>query len=467
MRALLIGLLLLLPAGGHAPSASAPASTSTLAITDVSVVPMDSERVLPHQTVLVRGDRIVTLGPVDSVAVPAGATRIDGSGRWLMPGLIDMHVHIHDDDDGTLYVANGVTTIRNMWGTRETLDLREQYRSGRALGPTIYTTGPILDGNPPIWPMSTVIENATQAEKEIAAEKAAGYDFVKVYSRLTREAYRGILEAARRHAMRVVGHVPDSVGLGGVLEARGQESIEHLTGYLMAAQPDDSPAFRLKGRTQRRAMAANVDDRKIGELARRTREAGTWNCVTLIVTQRFSQLDHYDSLRDLPETGYASPGQIARWNPANDFRVSRATEDDYVAMRAVCAFQMRMTKALRDSGARILLGTDTSNPFVVAGFAAHRELDLLVRAGLSPYEALRAGTADAAEFLHASAEMGRVSPRLRADLVLLDANPLEDVRAAALIRGVVLRGRWLPANELQDALHRVGRDRMTETTRGR
>src|SRR5262249_21711869 len=204
------------------------------AFTGVHVVPMDTERVLDDQNVLVRGDRIVAVGPAASTPIPPGATRIDAHGRWLMPGLVDMHVHFNDPGDASLFVANGVTTVRNMWGFPATLELRRECASGTRLGPTIYTAGPILDGRPPIWPGSTVIETADEAEKEIAAEKAAGCDFVKVYNRLSREAYAGILAAARKHGMRVVGHVPDAVGLDGVLAARGQESIEHLTGYLGA-----------------------------------------------------------------------------------------------------------------------------------------------------------------------------------------------------------------------------------------
>ena len=167
----------------------------------------------------------------------AGADVVDmPKGSVICPGFVDMHVHLDDADDGTLYVANGVTTIRNMWGTLETLATRADYAAGRALGPTVYTTGPILDGKPVVWPGSIAIENAEEAEKEVADEKAAGYDFVKVYSRLGKDAYLGILAAAKKHGLRVVGHVPEAVGLDSVLAAGGQESIEHLTGYLMAMQ---------------------------------------------------------------------------------------------------------------------------------------------------------------------------------------------------------------------------------------
>ena len=463
----LVMILVLVLAAGH-PGARAGSGSQAQAaggarvtvFTDVHVVPMDSERVLDHQNVVVRGDRIVAVGPAASTPVPAGATTIDGQDQWLMPGLVDAHVHFNDPTDAPLYVANGVTMIRNMWGMRATLKQRAEYASGEKLGPTLYTAGPILDGKPPIWPGSTVIENAREAEAEIAAEKAAGYDFVKVYSRLSPAAYAGILAAAKKHGMRVVGHVPEPVGLAGVLAARGQESIEHLTGYLGAAQTADSRYASLTDWNQKRLEAvSHIDEAKLPELARRTREAGTWNCVTLIVNERFSVLDRRDSLLALPSVKYVAPEVLAAWDPAQDFRLSSMKESDFAAMRASCAFQLRMTRALRDAGARLLLGSDTSNPFVIPGFAVHEELALLVKAGLSPYEALRAATSDAAEFLHASGTFGRVRPGLRADLVLVAGNPLADVRAAARRTGVMLRGVWLPAARLDTELDRIAAER--------
>jgi len=462
--AVLVGLLPF-TTGGAAETAKTPVSSPAIAFVDVGVVTMDSDRALEHRNVIVRGDRIVAVGPASSTAIPPGARRIDGRGKWLMPGLIDMHVHLNDPGDGALYVANGVTTIRNMWGFPETLEWRKQYESGQLLGPTVYTTGSILDGNPPIWPGSTVIETDAAAESEIVAEKAAGYDFIKVYSRLSPGGYQAILQAAKRHGMRVVGHVPDAVGVLGVLDAGGQESIEHLTGYLTAAQAEGSHTSDIADWNQkRRAMIAHLDESRIPMLARRTRDAGVWNCVTLIVGQRFGALEHRDSLLRLPEVRYTTPEMLEMWDTSKDFRFHNTTTEDYAAMRAVTAFQMRMTRALRDSGARILLGTDTSNPFVVAGFSAHQELALLVEAGLTPYQALRAGTADAAEFLHASDQIGQVRPGLRANLVLVDGNPLEDVRAATRRSGVMLRGRWMPAVELDAELERVAKERKAPAT---
>ncbi len=457
----LIALVALGCGTGHVRTAEPVAPTgAALAFVDVSVVPMDADHMLEHQTVLIRGDRIAALGPAASTPVPDGATRIDGHGKWLMPGLVDMHVHLNDADDGTLYVANGVTTIRNMWGTPQTLDTRADYAAGRALGPTVYTTGPILDGKPVVWDGSIAIENADDADKELASEKAAGYDFAKVYERLGKDAYLGILTAAKKHGLRVVGHVPNAVGLDSVLAAGGQESIEHLLGYLMAVQADHSPALgKPEVGANSRVALAHVDDAKLADIVRRTKAAGAWNCVTLVFFERFAALDDRDALLRLPAVKYVSPEQLAGWDPKKDFRTQGMTTKDFATVRALVVFDKRVTRALRDAGARLLLGTDTSNPFVIAGFAVHEELALLVDAGLTPFEALRSGTADAAEFLHADREFGRIAPGLRADLILVDGNPLADIHNASRASGVVLRGQWLPAAKLEAALDQLAKDR--------
>ena len=207
---------------------------------------------------------------------------------------------------------------------------------------------------------------------------------------------------------------------------------------------------------------SNLDEARIPELARKTRDAGVWSCVTLIVGKRMSELDHADSLmKNLPGVKYVAREMTALWDPSKDFRFKGTTPGYFASMRAVTAFQMRMTRALRDAGARILLGTDASNPFVVPGFSTHEELALLVASGLTPYEALRAGTADAAEFLHA--DVGRIRKGMRADLILVEGNPMKDVHAASRRKGVVLRGRWIPAKELDEGLEVVAKNRAAET----
>lgn len=440
--------------GSRVPSANAatdPAAQRTLAFEHVNVVPMDRERVLPDQTVVVVEGRIAAVGPSSKVAVPAGAERIDGRGRFLMPGLADMHVHIWDQRTLMLFLANGVTTVRNMWGAPRHLMWRREIEAGARLGPTIYTTGPIIDGAPPIWNGSVVVETAEDAERVVAAQKRAGYDFVKVYSMLSRDAYGALVAAAGRHGMKVVGHVPASVGLDGAFAAK-QTSIEHLTGYFEASQMESSPLRGASDRRLLRQLPAYVDEARFPAVAAATARAGAWNSVTLIVAQKFVPASEAAALLARPEMRFVPPRMRAGWDPTKDFRMRDRTARDWELQRRGDILRTALVSALHRAHARILLGTDTPNPFVPPGFSIHEELRNLVGAGFTPYEAIRAGTRDASEFLGGLAEFGTVERGRRADLLMVDANPLDDVANVDRLAGVMVRGRWLPAAGLRRSL---------------
>lgn len=451
-RRLLVGLVVL-AACGKKDTPPPQAVAATAAVVDVTVIPMDGERELAHQTVLVDGTRIVAIGPVGEVAVPAAAQRIDGAGKWLIPGLIDAHVHFNEARDAILYVANGVTTVRNMWGNPSTLEwrARAQKNDPAWIGPSIYTAGQIVDGNPPVWPTSAVIETAEQARAEIASEKAAGYDFVKVYENLTPEVYEALRAAAKDNGLRLAGHAPAALSLPQVLA--GQASIEHLTGYARSAQDATSRAKDLTGDERFAEVVAHLDESKLGELARMTAAAKVANCPTLVVLERVSQLDHPEALQARPENKYVSAMTLAGWDPKADFRFHDAPPERFALMRKEQGFYRKVVKALQAAGAPVLAGTDTPNPFVVPGFALHDELVLLVGAGLTPYQALAAATVTPAHWLGSSA--GEIRVGAAADLVLLDADPLLDIAATTKRAGVMLRGRWFPQAELATKLEAV------------
>jgi hypothetical protein len=336
-----------------APSPPAVVGRATAAFVDVTVVPMDRDHALAHHIVLVDGSKIVAIGPVASTPVPAGATRIDGAGKWLVPGLVDMHVHFNDERDGLLYVANGVTTVRNMWGDPVRVQWRERAARNDPgyTGPAIYTAGPIVDGNPAVWPGSQVVTDASQAVAEVTAEKTAGYDFVKVYDGIPLAAYDALAAAANQAGVRFAGHVPAAVSLDHAFAA-GQASIEHLTGYLPEAQDATSKAATLEGAARRLELAAHRDESRIPELARRTARAKVANCPTLIVHARFGALDHPELLRARPENKCVSPQQLAIWDPKQDFRLVSATPETFQATRAANAFRAKLVKALVDAGRR-------------------------------------------------------------------------------------------------------------------
>lgn len=400
------------PDADAAPDLSAcEAAAERTAFVDARVLPM-SGPALDSATVVIGDGRICAVVP-GAVALPDGTTTIDATGRTLLPGLTDMHVHLTLPEDLDLYLANGVTAVRVMWGTDWAVETRDRVEAGELVGPAIWTTGPITDGDPPYWPGSRVVTTAQTAKDAVYAQAAAGYDAVKVYSKLEPEAYDAILEAAAEVGLPVVGHVPDAVGLEGVLERGGQATMEHLLGYDMAASD--------------------------GTLEALTVAKGVANCPTLVV------LDHYarvDELQAAPPdyVKYVHPIVRENWDAAEPYAPwsTQQLQDKVAELHAL--------------GAPLLVGTDTSNPFVAPGFSLHEELELLVGAGLPAEDVLRMATRDAAVALGRGERSGTVEVGKDADLLLLDADPLADIANTRAIAGVMVRGRWLPAEELQGRL---------------
>lgn len=441
-------------------------NTIPIAFVNVNVVPMDSERILPGQTVIVQGDRIIDIGTVDITDIPEDAQRIDGRDKYLMPGLVDMHVHIGSvqqtyETHLTLLIANGVTTIRNMWGGESHLKLREEIKEGKHIAPTLFTAGPIISSNPSLFGGTVALETPEQARQVVADNKAAGYDLIKACDVLPVEVYDALMEAATKHGIHVAGH-PGEVGIEHALAAR-QHSVEHLAGYQRYLEDEDSLFF---GKPHGFDVAwQHMDERKIPGIARATRESATWNCVTLVV-HNCVMMTREQGRQELkrPYMKYI-PMDTKQWWLASTVGGERLREMSRVypelgfsveeCLDAPFRNGKRLTKALYDAGARIVLGTDAPNPFVVHGFSVHQELQNLVDAGLTPYEAIKAGTRDAAECLGELDKFGTITVGLRADLLLVDGNPLVNVGNVSRRAGVMLRGRWLPQPELQSMLDAV------------
>lgn len=424
------------------------------AFVDVNVVPMDGERILRRQTVIVRGGRIARVGAVGSVRVPAAAVRIEGRGRYLMPGLADMHVHLEYFDRETqllLFLANGVTAVRSMDGRPNILSWRKRIADGTLTGPTIYTAGAILEGKPPLRDDNRVVETPAEAEAAVEEQKRAGYDFVKVYHTLSRESYEAVVAAAKKRGMGVAGHVPRSVGLRGALAA-GQGSIEHLEGYADEIEADDSP-LRNQRSWLKRYFAVKIDDDKIRGIVAATRQAGVWNVPTLVERQNSALRAEAAQVRlGRPEMRYLPPSTGEFWSRSNERVIRRMSPEDFDSVAEGERVRKRLVKFLHEGGGRLLLGTDTPNPFVLPGFSIHEELQNLVDSGLTPYQALKAGTRDAAEFMGASNEVGTVSAGKRADLILVEGDPLESIANTTRRVGVMARGRWYTAADLQRQL---------------
>ena len=428
----------------------------TFAITDVAVVPMTRDTVIREATVLVRDGRIVEVGATGAVRVPPGARRIDGRGKYVIPGLADMHTHLYSDGDVPdslaryelgVMVANGVTATRFMIGTREHFALRREIEAGRIAGPQLWLASPQFTGKEDV--NSRVVTTPEDARRAVREMAGLGYDFVKLTLFITPAVYDAIAGEAKRQGIRVVGHVDPEVGVVRALAA-GQQ-IEHLDNYLESVLADSAPmrtsvSDRGLFRRENWVSLDYVDDAKVDRIAGATARAGVYTTPTLTVFKKaFALGQSEEELRARPDWSIMPPGlrglylgaREKYWkNPATEARRMR-----WVQVRD------RLVKAIADSGGRIMAGSDTPEWFFGYGWTLHRELESLVVAGLTPFQALAAATRNPAEFLRATREWGTIEPGKRADLVLLEGNPLEDIRNTSRIEAVAVGGRWLDATE--------------------
>lgn len=434
------------------PSCAQP-TRPVYAITNVTVVPMDRERLIPGQTVVVSNGRIDSISPADRARLPAGATIIEGRGRYLMPGLAEMHAHVPGDPQQVqwtedvlfLYAANGITFARSMLGAPHHLELRARAERGEVLSPRIYSSGPSLNGNN--------VANPEAGRRIVAEQKAAGYDTLKIQGGLDRASYDAIVEAAKAHKITFGGHVPEGVGLARAMEA-GQATVDHLDGFmplLLRDQASAPPGLGLFGYN----LTDQVDERKIPLLAQRMRQAGVWNAPTDSIIHHLALSEPSAvEMQSRPEMRYVPRAMLEQWKRARAGFQSNRTYDPGRARRFV-AVRGKLIKALHDSGAGLLLGSDAPQWFNVPGFSIHRELRYLVDAGLTPYQALATGTREVARFLGTPDDFGTVQAGRRADLILLDANPLADIGNVQRRAGVMLNGRWLPESDIQAGLARI------------
>ncbi|MCK7593030.1 amidohydrolase family protein [Pseudomarimonas salicorniae] len=443
MRACLLILLALMTTSAEA---------IPVVLHDVTLIPMDSERSVPGQSVLVRNGRIVEIAEAANYEPPADALHVEGKGRWLMPGLAEMHAHIPPVSQQAalrrvleLFVSQGVTTARGVLGEPGHLALRDELARGERIGPRLFTSGPSLNGNS--------VKDPLQGREAVLAQKQAGYDLIKLHPGLSAASYQAIMAAAREQSMPVTGHVSAEVGLMQALQ-EGQHCIEHLDDYVRALAPDDSPArtgdpgfFGLN------AVAA-ADAARIPRLVAATHQAGTAVTPTETLMVNLLGRTPLDALLQRPEVRYVPASTREQWRRSVQGARSEPGFDAAAAERFL-SLRRDLLKALHDGGVPVLLGSDAPQVFNVPGFSSHREMALMVEAGLTPYQALRTGTVVAAEHLGVSREQGRIAVGQRADLVLLAADPLEDIAHASRIEGVMSAGRWYDRAALDALLARI------------
>lgn len=407
------------------------------AFINVSVAPMDGRGTLENQTVVVDGDRIISVGEATDIRPSNGATIIDGAGRFLIPGLAEMHGHIPPLSQGEqavndtlfLYLSNGVTTVRGMLGSDGQLSLREDAESGARLSPTLYLAGPSFNGNS--------ITSPTQAEDRVKRQAEEGWDLLKVHPGLTKAEYDAMASTANAIGIDFGGHVPSDVGLLHALAA-GQRTFDHIDGYIALLNGADAP----------------IDDAAIRDIARQTKAAGAGIVPTSALWVSLIGAGDKEALFNLPELKYMPAGVVAGWkrraNAAAPAGASIHKEN-----------RRRLLKVMQEEGVEILFGTDAPQVFSVPGFSIHLEAEEMRAAGLSPQEILMSATANVGAYFKDKDTFGVIAPGARADLVLLNGDPLSDLSNLKSPAGVMVRGRWL-SREMIDAELAAIAERRTE-----
>lgn len=469
MKAWLITSLLILVPLGRSQQAT---SSDTLAITHVTVINLDGESPKSEMTVLIRGGKICAIGKTGQTQIPENAPQFDGTGKFLMPGLWDMHVHILTPErDFPMFIANGVLGVRNMGGVpKDVFQWRADVASGRVLGPRMVACGPVVDGPHPAHPEHAMsVTTAEDGRRAVQSLKEMGTDFVKVYDGLSKDAYFAIVQESKRVGLPFAGHVPGSITQEEASNA-GQRSIEHGIGILPSLEYEKNKpppgyfeeAMRTKNFSlipegiakEGNAELDHFSEQRTEELYKTFVKNGTYLTPTRVVDRGLTFIDDM-SKPDDPRLRFVPASMRLDWKPQNGM-LTRYRTPAYIAFRKrrydMTTRQMLIAHRL---GVLFLAGTDVSAAYTYPGFSLHDELALFVEAGFTPLEALRTATVNPARFFGTTDSMGSIEVSKTADLVVLDANPLEDISNTKRISAVIVGGKLLKRSDLDSLLQKA------------
>jgi len=434
--------------------AASCAHAQILAITHVTLIDVATGATHPETTVLVDGNRIVSVGHSKKIA-PKAAKVVDAHGEYLIPGLWDMHTHVYFDstvNDGTdlilpLFLANGVTGIRDMGSQLDmVLHARDAIAAHKMFGPRMVVSGPMLDG--PNTPYKTAIAITTPESGRQAVDmlKSRGVDFIKVQSYVPREAYFAIADEAKKDGIVYEGHVPDAIRASEAI-ASGQRTFEHLIGIFEASSPDED--IYLTGKKGPGVFLATYDPAREAHIIELIAKAHVWQCPTLYWERGQWLVDAIDYTRD-PDIAYAAHSWVTTLWPASQKSIAKSLDTDPLPVREkFVTHELGIVHRLQIAGVPFLAGTDTAAGVdVLPGISLHLELQRFVAAGFTPLEALQTATLNPAKFYNKLDDFGSVAPGRIADLVLLRANPLEDIANTRTIAGVVHDGQYLSQQDI-------------------
>ena len=443
------------------------ALAQTTAFVGVNVIPMDRERVLANQTVIVRDGLIAEIGDAKKVKVPNGAIRVDGSGKYLIPGLVDMHTHLLSDSDEypdsiapdelRVMVANGVTTVRFMIGTPELLALRSRSAKGEIEAPTIYVASPHLTGRE--QGNNFVVKTPEEAREAVRKSKAAGYDFIKVTTFVEAPVYEAAVDEASKQGIRVVGHA-DSRFVGAERAWKARQQIEHLDGYMEMLIADTAPSRNSISdiyiyNPENWKSLDYIDEGRIADVARKTVASNPFVDPTQhFMKNTFGRLRTEEEIRKQPDFRFYPAKVQQQW--LDFYKKNRFINTVPLEKRARwIELRNKMIRAIHDAGGKIMTGSDTPEFLWLYGFGMHHELKSLKDAGLSNYTVLAAATRNPHEYLGSLPKAGTIEKGKRADLILLNANPLENISATEDRVGVMLKGKWHTQGELNGWLDEI------------
>lgn len=422
-------------------------------IAPVSVISMERNVAIPNQAVIVKNGLITYVGDAKKAKPSDDAIQIDGTNKYIMPGLAEMHAHVPPNGDIdqakdvlALFLANGVTTIRGMLGHPNHLVLRSKINSGEILGPHFYTTGPSFNGQS--------VKTTQRAAEMVREQKAAGYDYLKLHPGLTRETFPVVAATAKEVGIPFVGHVSFSVGVWRAIDAK-YSSIDHMDGFVEAITPGVDTLAEQQTGLFGAWIADRADASKIPNLVSKLAAAKIWVVPTQSLAERWQSAEPASVYLSAPEMKYMKPEELAAWKNSKDSYLSNPNFSPAKA-KALVDIRREMLRQCRKGGVGLLLGSDAPQIFNVPGFSVHHELKYLVDAGLTPFEALKTGTVNVATYL-GKKNSGLVKVGFVSDLILLNGNPLQDIRQSSSVDGVMIGTKWLPKTYLDSELKRLVR----------